>query len=251
MHICFFDESNTPPKPGKKNPRPYFVIAGVFIPVAQWHAIAGELKKLKSSLNVKGEIKWRFFGKENNDKDNSVKHLDEAQRKDFREKYYRIITSRKSMKIVASIANIEACYKEDHIKDEHDLYKCTYKPLTERFQYYLQDLSRISGEENLGIIVGDHRGRDDDERLRKAHKDLLSSDTRHTSSYENIIETVFLSPSHYSVGIQFADMVAGAIGRAFNSDDDYWRQHINPAIRTHPDGRSQWGYGLVKVPRNW
>jgi hypothetical protein len=35
MHLCFIDESGTPPPNGKG--LKYFVIAGLFIPEARWH----------------------------------------------------------------------------------------------------------------------------------------------------------------------------------------------------------------------
>jgi hypothetical protein len=81
------------------------------------------------------------------------------------------------------------------------MYWLAYKQLTERFQYYLQDLSRIIGHSVHGIVVCDNRGPKDDENLRDLHATLMSSSTENISRYENIIEGLFIAPSHLSVGI--------------------------------------------------
>jgi hypothetical protein len=53
-----------------------------------------------------------------------------------------------------------------------------------------------------------------------------------------------------SVGIQFADMVAGAVFRAFRASDDRFAKQIKPSFRTSPVGKID-GYGLVKFPKGW
>jgi len=77
--------------------------------------------------------------------------------------------------------------------------------MTERFQYYLQDISRIVGSKINGIIVCDYRQPKDDHQLRHLHQKLLTGSKKHFSIYENLVEGVFIAPSHLSVGIQFAD----------------------------------------------
>jgi hypothetical protein len=77
MYFCFIDESGTPPKPSAKNPRPYFVIGGIIIHESQWHEIAKELRQLRhrEGFQVFGEIKWRYFGGQNDDPDNTFTRL--------------------------------------------------------------------------------------------------------------------------------------------------------------------------------
>ena len=69
-----------------------------------------------------------------------------------------------------------------------------------------------------------------------------------TSSFDNYVETIFLTPSHHSVGIQFADMVAGCIARKYNSGDDYFYDAIKGSLRTSAAGKVP-GYGSIKVPK--
>ena len=120
--------------------------------------------------------------------------------------------------------------------------------VTERFQYLLQDVTRVSGSKVHGIIVADHRGRGDDERIRAQHQRLVEDDKRYTTAYFNLIEGLFLTPSHLSVGVQLADIVAGAIWRRFEANDAFWFDKISNAFRTGPVGKID-GYGIARYPK--
>lgn len=250
MHLCFLDESGSPPKPGKVGNRPYSIIAAVVMHEAQWHGVADEVRQLRArpEYQVTGEIKWRYFGPDNTDPDNSVAHLSKELKDKFRLDLFAIITKRKSIKIIACCACAEAAYETSYVKDQEDLYHYTYKPVYERFQYYLQDVSRTVGDRQHGIIVADHRGKKQDEMFRKGRNGLVDANRMFASNYENFIESIFLTPSHHSVGIQLADMVAGAIGRAFNTDEKTFANALEPAFHKSPQGKIE-GFGLVKFPK--
>lgn len=249
MHFCFIDESGTPPKPTKTNPRPYFTLAAVFIPIPQWKAIAAEVQRLKQSpkYNIRGELKWRYFGRDNDDKKNNVSKLGAEIQNEFRTELYKIMSKRSSVKAVVAVTKIDQAYKLEYYKDEHDIYAYSYKQLVERFQYHLQELSRSTGAEQLGIVVADHRGRDEDARLRRYHQLLLNATGQNISKLDKLVEGIFLTPSDTSVGIQLADMVAGAVNRRFCSNDTVWSKSIKPILRSKNDGTID-GYGLLKIP---
>lgn len=249
MYLCFLDESGSPPKPNQQGRPPYFVIAGVIIHEAQWHDIANELKALKArpEFNVRGEIKWRYFGPANADPANTVLHLDQAGRDSFRSAFYEILTKRKAVKIICSVASFAAAYALPYVNDQEDLYLYTYKGVSERFQYFLQDMERTVGSRQLGLMVADHRGKTQDDALRSRHHRFIEGEAPVFSSYNNYVETLFLTPSHTSVGIQFADMVAGAIGRKFNSGDSAYYDRIEGSFRRSPGGAIA-GFGIVKFP---
>lgn len=250
MHLCFIDESSTPPKPTKVKPRPFFTLAAVFIPVAQWKAIAVEIQQLKANPKyaVRGEIKWRYFGRDNDDKKNNVSHLDKPTQDEFRRRLYKILSDRNSVKSVVAVTKIEEAYKLDYYEDENDIYAYAYKQIVERFQYHLQEVGRASGSEQLGMVIADHRGRDDDERLRRYHQLLLNATASNLSRLSNLIEGIFLTPSDTSIGIQLADMVAGAVNRRYCSNDRAWSESIKPILRSRSDGTID-GYGLLKLPK--
>jgi hypothetical protein len=216
---------------------------------AQWHGIAKAFRALLAykDFRVTGELKWRYFSPSNKDADNSVAHLDGKLRARLKEGIFRIITGRKSLKIIACVTKVDEAFKLAYVNDADDLYAYSYKVLTERFQYFLQDTSRTVGDKQLGIVVADARGKKQDELLRKQHSGLVMRAGMFSSTYANYIETVFLTPSHYSVGIQLADMVAGAIGRHYNTGDSHCFNLIAPSIRASAAGKIE-GFGLAKFP---
>ena len=46
-----------------------------------------------------------------------------------------------------------------------------------------------------------------------------------------------MSPSHYGVGIQLADMFAGAVARKFTAKHDYFFKMIEESLRKSPHGQ--------------
>jgi hypothetical protein len=48
--------------------------------------------------------------------------------------------------------------------------------------------------------------------------------------YPNLIEGLFFSPSHHSIGIQFADLISGAIFRNYEKQDDRWYKIIRKKL---------------------
>lgn len=164
---------------------------------------------------------------------------------------YNLLRSNRSVRSIACIVSSAAAYDMPSVNDQQDLYHLGYKGITERFQYYLQDLSRELGARQHGIVVADHRGSNDDKLLRQVHQKLLHSKGEFISSYGNLIEGLFLEPSHLSVGIQLADLVAGAVWRRFERDDPVWFDAVEATFRRSKNGAVE-GYGLVKSPlRGW
>jgi hypothetical protein len=151
-YIRFIDESGTPPKPTSQNPRPYFVIAGVIIHEDQWHEISRELRQLHARANFRvfGQIKWRYFGGQNDDPDNKLAHPSQEDRDKFRKLCFEILTRRKSVKIAACVTDARRAYKLKCVKNQDDIYFYTYKPVVERFLYYLQDITKEIGSCQLG-----------------------------------------------------------------------------------------------------
>jgi hypothetical protein len=251
MHLLFIDESGTVPNPGKAKNK-YFVIAGIIVPEERWHKMRDSLLGLKIRRKIVGEIKWRYFAPDNNEAKNPMKEIAPADRNAIRtEIYEKIICSERSIKTLGCVTCVEAAYERPSINSRDDLYQYTYKPLSERFQYHLQDLTRQVGRSELGLVVSDHRGQDDDKRFRAHHEELLHSTGDFISTYKNLVESLFFVPSDLSVGIQLADMVAGAIWRKYEAGDSRWYDLLKPSIRCSKTGEVD-GYGIVKFPkRTW
>lgn len=249
MHLCFLDESGTPAKFDKLHPE-YFVIGGAVIPEETWHSVREKFIGLKREKHYRGEVKWRYFAPNNSDDDNPMRGWDQARRNDFRSRVFRIIAEQRSIKLLACVCKCESAYALSNVNTQDDIYFRTYKPVTERFQYFLQDLSRETGSKTSGIIVADHRGSRDDTKMRIQHERLVRETGQYTSTYTHFVEGLFFSPSHMSVGIQLADMVAGATWRKFERNDPTYFNQIKSSFRKKPSGEIN-GFGLVKFPGTW
>ena len=247
MQILFIDESGTPPPVDKIETSPLFVLGGAIIPDKFWHQIKADLEAVKRDFAVTGEIKWRFFSPDNR-KQHSMSHLDAAAKEAFRSKLFAILNKYKSIKTMSIVVDVASAYNLSYVKTADDLYWYAYKTMTERFQYYLQDISRVSGQRINGIIVCDHRAPNDDRRLQELHARLLLGQHDAHSNYANLVEGVFIAPSHLSVGIQFADMVGGAVLRRFKAGDSRFYDQIAGTFRKSEDGRIE-GFGLIQFPK--
>ena len=64
---------------------------------------------------------------------------------------------------------------------------------------------------------------------------------------QNLVEGLFIHPSNLSVGIQLADMVAGAVWRKYERGDNKYYEMLKPSLRKDP--QKQAGFGVVKFPK--
>lgn len=226
------------------------MLGGVVVPEDFWSKLAADLKRIKAHFNIEGEIKWRYFASQRpGSKAHSLSHLSPDRKEDLRSQLYATIARYKSVKVICVVTHVPSAYTLEYVNTADDLYWYSYKQLTERFQYYLQDMERIVGQRVHGIIVCDHRAPKDDTRLRELHYQLLASEKASVSKYQNLIEGLFIAPSHLSVGVQFADMIAGAVYRRFSANDDRFFRQIEQSFRRAPDGGLE-GYGLVRFPKS-
>jgi hypothetical protein len=156
MHILFIDESGTPPKPTKLDGR-YFVVGGVIIPESAWHRVRDAMLGLKTRYKIRGELKWRYFAPTNDHERNPMRKLVQEDRDKIRMELYRLICANGAIKSMAAICSVAVAYGTPSCNTQDDIYHLTYKVVSERFQYYLQDISRVSGRKEFGIVVGDLR----------------------------------------------------------------------------------------------
>ena len=144
MHLRFVDERGTPTKPNRTSPR-YLVFGGVVIPEERWPYVWQKLVGLKTSNKYRGEVKWRYFSPRNNDANNPMRGWSQERRDDFRDSFFRILTREGALRIIAGVSDAPLAYKLPNVNHQEDIYFRTYKVVTERFQYFLQDVSKESG----------------------------------------------------------------------------------------------------------
>jgi hypothetical protein len=219
------------------------------MPETAWHPIRDGFQGLKIRHKIRGEIKWRYFSPSNDDLKNPMRALEHEARNAIRTDIYRLIAQHKSVRTMACVVSTKSAYAMHSVNSQEDIYGLAYKGVTERFQYFLQDLSKQTARKEYGIIVCDHRGQNDDKALRMQHQKLIHSTGQFISRYESIIEGLFLTPSHISIGIQLADLVSGAVWRKYERDDCEWFNLVEPTLRRDTRGNVD-GYGIVKMPKS-
>lgn len=134
---------------------------------------------------------------------------------------------------------------EEHafFRSPEDVYATALMFLAERYQHLLAE------EDDLGIIVVDSRFREDDRRLRRFFADLTEAGTPYMK-LGRIVEGLFLGPSHYSIGLQCADLVVAATAaseRGIGTGAGYVKR-LEPRFARHPQSGAVEGVGLKRFP---
>jgi len=251
MHIFSIDDSGTIPPPNKIT-QGHFILGGLSIPEEQWHNLERDFCRICKQFNIRGEVKWRFFGQRigREDKSNTLSHLNLLEKDQLRSNLLTSITKYPSIRIIIGVVHVPTIYSTSTMRHPKDVYLHAYGILTDKFSYYLQDLTKKTGSKIHGIMISDHRNPAQDHELRNSHIDLLNEHGMRKPKYENLIENLFLAPSHHSIGIQFADFIAGATFRYFVHGDERWYSLIEPSILRDASGDIN-GHGLVKIPETW
>lgn len=130
-----------------------------------------------------------------------------------------------------------------YFRSPEDTYSTALMFLAERFDHFLQ------GEDDIGLIVVDSRFREDDARLRRFFSDLTEEGTPYMA-LDRIIEGLFLGPSHYSIGLQCADLVVAstlAAQRGVGQGSGYFKK-LRPRFAVHPATGQLAGVGVKRFP---
>jgi hypothetical protein len=128
-------------------------------------------------------------------------------------------------------------------RSPEDVYGTALMFLAERFHHLLAD------EDDYGIIVVDSRFREEDARLRRFFGDLAEEGTPYVK-LGRIVEGLFLGPSHYSIGLQCADLVVAATAageRGVAVGSGYFKKLL-PRFARHPATGELAGVGLKQFP---
>ena len=222
------DESGNPALDAKTVSKQPCVIAGLAIPDGAWRAIDYQFRTIKEKYEVQAELKWRHFGS----KKGPLAHLDQPHRDALRREIYELITSRNAVRIMAVVGVPTEYQQHGWYRAEPDgFYRGALKALSERFQYFLQDLERETAQPQTGLLVCDARDRTNDQRLVESMSRLMAGGP-YMAKYANLIEGLFMADSRLSTGVQLADMVAGAICNRESRGKSSWYDVILPRIRT-------------------
>ncbi len=131
----------------------------------------------------------------------------------------------------------------DFFGTPEDVYATGLMFLAERFHHLLD------AEDDLGLIVVDSRFREDDQPLRRFFADLTKDGTPYMQ-LPRIIEGLFLGPSHYSIGLQCADLIVAMTANAERGPGQGrgYLKKLLPRFAVHPATGELEGVGLKRFP---
>jgi hypothetical protein len=131
----------------------------------------------------------------------------------------------------------------DFFASDEETYATALTFLAERFHRFL------ARNDSHGAIVLDSREREIDDRLRRYFDRLHREGTRYTA-LERIVDSLLLGPSHFSLGLQVADLVVGTTLAAQRAPGDAtrWFKQLQPRFARHPDSGEIDGVGLKFFP---
>ena len=227
MHLLFLDES------GQLAQRTFFALGGIAIRDSDWPELRETWRSrlVEHSWPPEREIKWHGI------RTGEVPPaLADA---------IVLALSRRPLTCYVALLDIELGLEKEpeYFASNEETYATGLMFLAERFQHLLADA------DDVGLIVIDSRFREEDSRLRRFYADLTKDGTPF-SKLDRLVEGLFLGPSHYSIGLQSADLVVAitaAAERGSGQARGYLRKLL-PRFAVHPVKGEVEGVGLKRFP---
>ncbi len=120
MHLCFIDESGTPPSQPNSS-QPYFTLGGVIIRDDDWKEIAKVVRGYCTRHGLKGELKWRYFSPHNSYADNPLLGKSAEERKALSLEMAAMIAN-SPVTIIACVTDIAATFQYASVSSQRELY---------------------------------------------------------------------------------------------------------------------------------
>jgi hypothetical protein len=132
---------------------------------------------------------------------------------------------------------------ERFFADDEATYTTALTFIAERFQRFLGEA------DSYGVVVLDSRRQEVDDRLRRFFERLQDEGTPFTE-LDRIVDSLQLGPSHFSRGLQTADLVVACTlaGRLQLGDPSRWHKQLLSRFATHPATGEVMGVGLKEFP---
>ena len=136
-------------------------------------------------------------------------------------------------------------FRDRYFADADTIYRTALTFVAERFQRFL------AHHDSHGVIVLDSRQYNEDDHIRR-YFDRIHEEGTDFAELDRIVDGLLLGPSHFSLGLQLADLVVGptrasqfqglgAASRSFRA--------LKPNFMTHPDTGKLDGVGLKIFPQ--
>jgi len=226
MHLLFLDESG---KPDEKR----FALGGVAIRADEWRVVRDRLVHAASAAGwpLERELKWHGIRR-------------------------GLVPGAVADAVFAELAAAPlTCFvcvlrplagrrlHPEMFATPEDTYATALMLLAERFQRFLAH----SG--SYGLIVLDSRRPELHDRTRRFFERLREEGTEYLQ-FDRLVDCLMFSPSHFSTGLQIADLVVGVTlaSRDRLGDASRWWRQLEPRFARHPVRGTIEGVGLKEFP---
>ncbi len=227
VHLLFLDES------GQLSEGRFFALGGVALRDRDWHALRDLWQATLAAYPwpADREVKWHGI---------RTGEVPPALADAIVE-----ALARSPVRCYVTLLDIElgTTAAPEFFANAEDTYATGLMFLAERFQLLLE------ATDDVGMIVVDSRFRDDDARLRRFFADLTKDGSPY-SRLDRIVEGLFLGPSHFSIGLQCADLICAitAAAERGNGQARGYLKKLLPRFAVHPATGELEGVGLKRFP---
>ena len=227
MYLLFLDESGTPDEG-------IFALGGIAVRADQWHELR---TRWSSCLDQAGwpadkELKW------------SGTISGEVPPSGADAAYDGLCRLPVECFATVLYPDVSKGEFEEFFATEEDTYATALTFIAERYQRFL------ASKDSYGAIVLDSRKKDVDDAMRRFFIRIQDKGTQF-SQLERIVDGLLLGPSHFSLGLQLADLVVGPARSAQIKLGDGSRRHkqlLESVYNRHPVTGEVMGVGIKFFP---
>lgn len=234
---------------------PYYVRDTFLMLASDWKKLNMRFRRVKQRFNLplEKEIKWSYLWSlrkyqrdDRNIPENKpfyfLKDIDYKELINFVDLSLELLSDLNYFKIIITITSNRHCPGIN----ENDIYKMHIQDNMQRIEMELQDQ-----KDNLCVLFIDPISEKMNRFLRNAYFDMCQKGD-FIQYYSHIKDSLNLEYSHHSVGIQFADYIAGSFGgflKRYEKSKEIFNTRIMPYLRTGSN-REILGFGIMEVPTN-
>lgn len=224
MYLLFLDESGTPDDD-------VFALGGIVVKAEDWHLLRQRWDECleEAGWPIDKELKWS--GTVNGEVPPDV--ADAA--------YASLATL--PIECFVTVLYPKITGYEKFFGSDENTYATALTFIAERYQRFL------AHHDSYGVIVLDSRRRETDDRMRRFFT-RIQRDGTPFAELERIVDGLLLGPSHFSLGLQLADLVVSCSRSAtFNLGENSRRfRMLEPVFARHPASGEIAGVGMKYFP---
>lgn len=248
-HIAFLDEAGVPEIPALSSSKaaiePVFCIAHVFMPMHYWRDLQQIYNEVRGDFGIptNEELKWRNLLRATG----PAAHLESKSGcRAFIEELVKRLDPDQFRAVGVSIFKDDVFKAKGYIREGQDIYNAAVLFALQRLQNEIDDCFG-EGAHCPCIVIADSRQRgSQDNRLRKFVDNAMGGTGGIWVNFEkSLVEGILFQVSHYSVGVQIADFLAGALFQKDVRGDDQFYKLWKPVLRRSATGTIS-GYGYVR-----